>query len=40
MPAFETSFASLGISIVDGEVILQQAGPGAALRQQILQRRL
>jgi hypothetical protein len=40
MPAFETSFASLGISIVDGEVVLQQAGPGAALRQQILQRRL
>lgn len=40
MPAFETSFASLGISIIDGEVSLQQAGPGAALRQQMLQRRL
>jgi hypothetical protein len=40
MPAFEASFASLGISISDGDVILQQAGPGAALRQQMLQRRL
>jgi hypothetical protein len=40
MPGVETSFASLGMSIVDGEVILQQTGPGAALRQQILQRRL
>jgi hypothetical protein len=40
MPAFENSFASLGIAIIDGEVSLQQAGPGAALRQQMLQRRL
>jgi hypothetical protein len=37
MPAFEDIFASLGISIIAGKVHLQQQGPGALLRQQILQ---
>jgi hypothetical protein len=37
MPAFETVFASLGITVTDGTVHLQQQGPGARLRQQILQ---
>lgn len=37
MPAFDSLFASLGITVVAGEVTLQQRGPGAALRQQILQ---
>ncbi|MEZ5501444.1 MAG: hypothetical protein R3E50_01865 [Halioglobus sp.] len=36
MPSFEKLFASLGIAIVDGTVNLQQQGPGAALRRQIL----
>lgn len=37
MPAFETVLASLGITISEGTVHLQQQGPGASLRQQILQ---
>lgn len=37
MPAYETIFASLGISVTNGEVQLQQAGPGAALRRQVVQ---
>jgi predicted metalloprotease with PDZ domain len=36
MPAFDSLFASLGIAVVDGDVVLQQHGPGAALRKQIL----
>jgi M61 glycyl aminopeptidase len=39
MPPFENIFASLGISLANGKVTLQQQGPGAALRQQILQPR-
>ncbi len=35
VPAFETIFASLGIDVIDGQVRLQQDGPGARLRQQI-----
>lgn len=35
VPAFEDIFASLGIDLVDGQVHLQQAGPGARLRRQI-----
>jgi hypothetical protein len=37
MPAFEKTFASLGVTIIDGTVHLQQEGPGAQLRQQITQ---
>jgi hypothetical protein len=37
MPAFERIFASLGISVADGKVTLQQEGPGAQLRRQIVQ---
>jgi len=37
MPAFDSLFASLGSTVAAGEVILQQHGPGATLRQQILQ---
>ena len=39
MPSFEKMFASLGISVVDGTVQLQQAGPGARLRQQVTKRK-
>jgi M61 glycyl aminopeptidase len=35
VPPFESIFASMGIAIIDGRVQLQQAGPGARLRQQI-----
>ncbi len=35
VPAYDSLFASLGISVVDGEVRLQQSGPGADLRRQI-----
>jgi len=35
MPAFENLFASVGVSVVDGKVVLQQEGPGALLRQQM-----
>lgn len=35
VPPFETIFASLGIDVIDGQVRLQQDGPGARLRQQI-----
>jgi hypothetical protein len=35
IPSFETLFASVGVTVVDGNVILQQAGPGALLRQQM-----
>jgi len=35
VPPFESIFASLGIDVVDGEVRLQQDGPGARLRRQI-----
>jgi hypothetical protein len=38
VPAFETIFASVGITIKDGTVTLQQEGPGARLRQQIISR--
>lgn len=37
MPPFEHIFASLGITIVDGTVTLQQEGPGARLRRQIVE---
>jgi hypothetical protein len=37
MPPFERIFASLGITVADGTVTLQQEGPGAALRRQIVQ---
>lgn len=37
MPAFEKTFASLGVTVVDGTVHLQQEGPGARLRQQVIQ---
>lgn len=37
MPAFERIFASLGITVADGKVLLQQEGPGAQLRRQIVQ---
>jgi hypothetical protein len=37
MPAFEKLFASLGVTIVDGVVNLQQEGPGAHLRRAIVQ---
>ena len=36
IPPFEPIFASMGISIVDGKVQLQNEGPGAHLRQQIV----
>lgn len=39
MPAFESSFATFGITVSDGVVILQQEGPGARLREQMLQPR-
>lgn len=35
MPSFDTLFASVGVTVVDGKVILQQEGPGARLRQQM-----
>ncbi len=37
LPPFEPIFASLGIDVVDGQVRLQDAGPGARLRRQLLQ---
>lgn len=36
VPPFDVIFASMGIDIVDGEVYLQEAGPGASLRRQIV----
>lgn len=39
MPAFESIFASLGITVDTGKVLLQARGPGAALREQILRPR-
>ncbi len=36
MPPFERIFASLGITVADGAVTLQQEGPGARLRRQIV----
>ncbi len=37
MPPFENMFSSLGITVIHGVVNLQQEGPGAQLRQQIVQ---
>jgi M61 glycyl aminopeptidase len=37
VPAFATLFASLGVSIEGDKVVLQQEGPGAELRRQIVQ---
>jgi hypothetical protein len=39
MPAYDNIFASLGISVQEGEVRLQNAGPGALLRRDIVQPR-
>ncbi|MEZ5572401.1 MAG: hypothetical protein R3E64_10300 [Halioglobus sp.] len=39
MPSFEKIFASIGVTVVDDKVLLQDAGPGALLRQQIVQPR-
>lgn len=39
LPPFETLFASMGITIVNGRVNLQTTGPGAALRSQIATRK-
>jgi predicted metalloprotease with PDZ domain len=39
MPAFETIFASLGVTATDGTVHLQKEGPGALLRRQMTQRK-
>jgi hypothetical protein len=36
IPPFEPTFASMGISIINGKVQLQSEGPGAQLRQQIV----
>ncbi|MEM8659395.1 MAG: hypothetical protein AAGF35_00795 [Pseudomonadota bacterium] len=36
-PSFDTLFASLGVRVVDGVVVLQQTGPGAQLRRTIVQ---
>ena len=36
VPPFDAIFASMGIDIIDGKVHLQEAGPGAALRRQIV----
>lgn len=36
VPAFQGIFASIGIDIINGKVQLQQEGPGARLRQQII----
>tara|TARA_R110001592_G_scaffold337300_1_gene623779 strand:- start:405378 stop:406331 length:954 start_codon:yes stop_codon:yes gene_type:complete len=36
VPAFDTIFATLGIDVVDGEVQLQETGPGARLRREFL----
>jgi len=36
LPAFTSIFASLGIDIVEGQVVLQPAGPGARLRREIV----
>jgi hypothetical protein len=35
VPPFAAIFASLGIDIVDGQVRLQETGPGAQLRKAI-----
>lgn len=37
MPDFDTLFASLGVTVEDGKVTLQEEGPGARLRQQMAQ---
>lgn len=37
IPSAEALFASLGIELIDGQVRLQQVGPGAELRQAIVQ---
>ena len=39
LPAFESIFASLGISIIGDQVVLQPQGPGAELRRNISQRK-
>jgi hypothetical protein len=39
IPEFEPIFASMGISVSNGEVKLQQEGPGARLRRQIAMRK-
>ena len=39
IPEFEPIFASMGITVRDGEVSLQQEGPGARLRRQIAMRK-
>ena len=39
IPAFEPIFASLGISVTNGRVILQHEGPGAQLRREIVLRK-
>jgi hypothetical protein len=36
VPAFEKTFASLGVTVVEDTVHLQQEGPGARLRQQVI----
>lgn len=36
LPPFEALFASVGVTVVDGTVVLQQEGPGALLRRQML----
>lgn len=35
VPSFDSLFASVGVSVADGVVVLQQEGPGAQLRQQM-----
>jgi hypothetical protein len=37
VPPYEPIFASMGITVLDGQVQLQQEGPGARLRRQIVQ---
>ncbi|MEP0202730.1 MAG: hypothetical protein ABJ084_01310 [Halioglobus sp.] len=37
MPEFDPLLASLGVDVVNGEVVLQDAGPGAKLRRTFLQ---
>jgi hypothetical protein len=36
VPAFDPIFATMGIDVVDGEVRLQETGPGARLRREIV----
>lgn len=39
MPSFDTLFASVGVTVDNGKVTLQQEGPGALLRQQMVKPR-